>query len=182
MGVEVFLTWLVTVNDLDTVFMIDEIWELPKKKIAPGLIDKKDFMILYFAPHCSIVFLKSSRPSLPLKKAPPLISVFSPQRRRGKPPSGAQNRYAIRLAGHQSPRHGCAGWDRQAVMGISLQLYCWKWVHGEGLQVEPTRIAPHCSIALHLSPLEWGIFRKWQHRSMGWPHDQCSSTICNEIY
>ena len=26
---------------------------------------------------------------------------------------GAQNRYAIRLAGHQSPRHGCAGWDRQ---------------------------------------------------------------------
>ena len=51
------------------------------------------------------VFLKSSRPSLPLKKAPPLISVFSPQGRRGKPPSGAQNRYAIRLAGHQSPRH-----------------------------------------------------------------------------
>ena len=37
---------------------------------------------------------------------------------------GARNRYAIRLAGHQSPRHGCAGWDRQAVMGISLQLYC----------------------------------------------------------
>ena len=93
------------------------------------------------------VFLKSSRPSLlikraalgnlktsfhcthwhrffPLKKAPPLISVFSPQGRRGKPPSGAQNRYALRLAGHQSPRHGCAGWDRWAVMGISLQLYC----------------------------------------------------------
>ena len=37
---------------------------------------------------------------------------------------GAQNRYALRLAGHQSPRHGCAGWDRQAVMGFSLQLYC----------------------------------------------------------
>ena len=48
------------------------------------------------------IFLKSSRPSLPLKKAPPLISVFSnglytpfgspvsggqkPQGRRGKPP------------------------------------------------------------------------------------------------
>ncbi|MQN83568.1 hypothetical protein [Segatella copri] len=28
---------------------------------------------------------------------------------------GAQNRYAIRLAGHQSPRHGCAGWDRWAI-------------------------------------------------------------------
>ena len=40
MGVEAFLTWLVTVNDLDAVFMIDEIWELPKKKIAPGFIEK----------------------------------------------------------------------------------------------------------------------------------------------
>ena len=39
---------------------------------------------------------------------------------------GARNRYALRLAGHQSPRHGWAGWDRQAVMGISLQLYCRK--------------------------------------------------------
>ena len=28
-------------------------------------------------------FLKSTRPSLPLKKAPPLISVFSPQGKRG---------------------------------------------------------------------------------------------------
>ena len=28
---------------------------------------------------------------------------------------GAQNRYAIRLAEHQSPRHGCAGWDRFAI-------------------------------------------------------------------
>ena len=37
---------------------------------------------------------------------------------------GAQNRYAIRLAGHQSPRQVFAGWDRQAVMEISLQLYC----------------------------------------------------------
>ena len=31
-------------------------------------------------------FRKPTRPSLPLRKAPPLISVFSPQRRRGKPP------------------------------------------------------------------------------------------------
>ena len=29
----------------------------------------------------------------------------------------ARNRYAIRLAGHQSPRHGCAGWDRLGVSG-----------------------------------------------------------------
>ena len=25
---------------------------------------------------------------------------------------GARNRFALRLAGHQSPRHGFAGWDR----------------------------------------------------------------------
>ena len=102
-------------------------------------------------------FLKSSRPSLPLKKAPPLISIFSPQARRRKPPSGAQNRYALRLADHQRSSPCFAGWDRLAVMGISLQLYCWKWVHGGGLQIETTIFVPHCSIALHLSPLEWGI-------------------------
>ena len=55
---------------------------------------------------------KPTRPSLPLRKAPPLISVFSPQGRRGKPPSGAQNRYAIRLADHQRSAPGYAGWDR----------------------------------------------------------------------
>ena len=35
---------------------------------------------------------------------------------------GARNRYALRLAGHQSPRHGCAGWDSLAVMGISAYV------------------------------------------------------------
>ena len=48
----------------------------------------------------------------PLKKAPPLISIFSPQARRRKPPSGARNRYALRLADHQRSSPCCAGWDR----------------------------------------------------------------------
>ena len=49
---------------------------------------------------------RGQKPSLPLRKAPPLISVFSPQGRRGKPLLlVARNRYALRLAGHQSPRH-----------------------------------------------------------------------------
>ena len=68
-------------------------------------------------------FLKSSRPSLPLKKAPPLISVFSPQGRRGKPPSGARNRYATRLADHQRSSPCYAGWyrlDHCEVLSISL--------------------------------------------------------------
>ena len=37
---------------------------------------------------------------------------------------GARNRYALRLADHQRSSPYCAGWDRLAVMGISLQLYC----------------------------------------------------------
>ena len=35
---------------------------------------------------------------------------------------GAQNRYALRLAGHQSPRHGCAGWDRFAITYYNILL------------------------------------------------------------
>ena len=67
--------------------------------------------------HHKGIVLKSSRPSLPLKKAPPLISVFSPQGRRGKPSSGAQNRYALRLADHQRSSPSCAGWDRMEIAG-----------------------------------------------------------------
>ena len=46
-------------------------------------------------------FLKSTRPSLPLKKAPPLISVFSPQGKRGNRPTRCSNRFAIWMADHQ---------------------------------------------------------------------------------
>ena len=54
------------------------------------------------------IFRKSPRPSLPLKRAPPLISVFSPQGRRGKPLLlVARNRYALRLADHQRSRQVC---------------------------------------------------------------------------
>ena len=97
--------------------------------------------------HHKGIVLKSSRPSLlikraalgnlkasfhcthwhrffPLKKAPPLISVFSPQGRRGKPPSGARNRYALRLADHQRPAPNCAGWDRLAK---GEDRMCWSY-------------------------------------------------------
>ena len=51
-------------------------------------------------------FLKSPRPSLPLKRAPPLTPTLSPSGKREETALlGAQNRYALRLAGHQSPRH-----------------------------------------------------------------------------
>ena len=88
----------------------------------------------------SAVFLKSSRPSLPLKKAPPLISVFSPQGRRGKPPSGARNRFALRLAGHQNPRQvmrdGTAG--EIAVYSLQLIVYSLRlisWLFADNLQI-----------------------------------------------
>ena len=57
---------------------------------------------------------------------------------------GAQNRYALRLADHQRSSPCCAGWDRRGTT-------CYN------LLVETTIFVPHCSIALRLSPLEWGI-------------------------
>ena len=58
---------------------------------------------------------------------------------------GARNRFALRLADHQRSSPCCAGWDR-------LGTTCYN------LLVETTIFVPHCSIALHLSSLEWGYF------------------------
>ena len=58
---------------------------------------------------------------------------------------GARNRYALRLADHQRSSPCCAGWDHLA---IACRLGAWERMVGT------TRIDPHCSIALHLSPLE----------------------------
>ena len=41
--------------------------------------------------------------------------------------------YAIRLAGHQSPRHGCAGWDRRGIAVYSLWLI--SWLFADNLQI-----------------------------------------------
>ena len=46
-------------------------------------------------------FRKPTSPPLPLREGPPLISVFSPQGRRGNRPTRCSNRFAIRLADHQ---------------------------------------------------------------------------------
>ena len=91
-------------------------------------------------------FLKSPRPSLPLKRAPPLTPALSPSGEREETALlGARNRYAIRLADHQRSSPDCAGWDR-------LGTTCYN------LLVETTIFVPHRSIALRSSPLEWGIF------------------------
>ena len=49
-------------------------------------------------------FRKPTSPPLPLREGPPLISVFSPQGRRGNRPTRCSNRFAIRLADHQRSR------------------------------------------------------------------------------
>ena len=56
-------------------------------------------------PALPYLFRKSPRPSLPLKRAPPLTPTLSPSGEREETALlGARNRYALRLAGHQSPR------------------------------------------------------------------------------
>ena len=71
--------------------------------------------------HCSPLrkrfVLKSSRPSLPLKKAPPLISVFSPQGRRGKPPYSVLEPLRYKVGGPSEVSPDFAGWDRQGWNG-----------------------------------------------------------------
>ena len=71
-------------------------------------------------------FRKPTSPPLTLREGPPLISVFSPQGRRGNRPTRCSNRYAIRLADHQRSAPGfCAGWDRMDMeLLTSAETYC----------------------------------------------------------
>ena len=78
----------------------------------------------------NVFFLKSSRPSLPLKKAfsktyPSFLTVkegstshlglLSSGKKRETALLGAQNRYVLRLADHQRSTPSCAGWDRLSI-------------------------------------------------------------------
>ena len=63
------------------------------------------------------VFRKPTRPSLPLRKAPPLTPALSPQERGRKPPYSVLG--TATLLGWRTIkglRHGCAGWDRLNAM------------------------------------------------------------------
>ena len=72
--------------------------------------------------YSELSFRKPTSPPLPLREGPPLISVFSPQGRRGNRPTRCSNRYAIRLADHQRSAPGfCAEWDR---MDMGLLMGC----------------------------------------------------------
>ena len=54
--------------------------------------------------------------------------------------TAARNRYVLRLAGHQSPRQVCAGWDRRGIAGYSLLLIVYSvrlisWLFADNLQI-----------------------------------------------
>ena len=65
-------------------------------------------------------FRKPTRPSFPLRKAPPLTPALSPPERGRKPPSGARNRFALWLADHQRSAPVFAGWDRLVTVGENV--------------------------------------------------------------
>ena len=68
-------------------------------------------------------------------------------------PSGKKRKTALwcseplryKVDGASKPSPNCAGWDRRGTT-------CYN------LLIETTIFVPHCSIALRLSPLEWGCF------------------------
>ena len=57
-------------------------------------------------------FRKPTRPSLPLRKAPPLISVFSPSGKKRKTALRCSEPLRYKVGGASKPSPGCAGWDR----------------------------------------------------------------------
>ena len=57
-------------------------------------------------------FRKPTRPSLPLRKAPPLISVFSPSGKKRKTALRCSEPLRYKVGGASKPSPGFAGWDR----------------------------------------------------------------------
>ena len=116
-----------------------------------------------------VVFRKPTRPSLPLRKAPPLISVFSPQGRRGKPPSGAQNRFALRLADHQRSSPYYAGWDRLDITCYYLAIVYYL------LKVVGTTpiLKPPCLVISHKESVTFLMYKdesSSHHRLSSYPY------------
>ena len=86
-------------------------------------------------------FLKSPRPSLPLKRAPPLTPTLSPSGKREEtaPPRRSEPlRYKV--GGASKPSPCVAGWDRMGIAVYSLQLIVYSlrlisWLFADKLQI-----------------------------------------------
>ena len=79
------------------------------------------FCIFEIIHHDSVIFSKTY-PSFLTVKEGSTSHPDPPQERGRKPPSGAQNRYAIRLADHQRSSPYCAVWDRLKLFYVSLSF------------------------------------------------------------
>ena len=67
------------------------------------------------------ILLKSPRPSLPLKRAPPLTPTLSPEGEREETALlGARNRYALRMADHQRSRQIVRDGTAGVLVGIRV--------------------------------------------------------------
>ena len=82
------------------------------------------FFIRIFRTSLSIL-RKSPRPSLPLKRAPPLTPTLSPSGEREETALlGARNRYALRLADHQRSRQIVCRLAHQRRYQVIRQIVC----------------------------------------------------------
>ena len=102
-------------------------------------------------------FRKPTSPPLPLREGPPLISVFSPQGRRGNRPTRCSNRFAIRLADHQRSRQQRSCGLRYATAWIQIAygllgacskfawylLEAFSKTHLDFLSINDWSLAPH---------------------------------------
>ena len=102
-------------------------------------------------------FLKSTRPSLPLKKAPPLISVFSPHGKKRKPLLlVARNHFILWMADHQRSRQqqSCVlryatAWTKENEMAAeSPQQHALKSIAARPEAQKPTAARPEGAEAL----------------------------------
>ena len=86
-------------------------------------------------------FLKSPRPSLPLKRAPPLTPTLSPSGKREEtaPPRRSEP-LRSKVGGPSKVSPDCTGWDRLGIAVYSLQLIVYSlrlisWLFDDKLQI-----------------------------------------------
>ena len=86
-------------------------------------------------------FRNPTRPSLPLKRAPPLTPTLSPSGKREEtaPPRRSEP-LRSKVGGASKPSPDCTGWDRQGIAVYSLQLIVYSlrlisWLFDDKLQI-----------------------------------------------
>ena len=86
-------------------------------------------------------FRKPTRPSLPLRKAPPLTPTLSPSGKREEtaPPRRSEP-LRSKVGGPSKVSPDCTGWDRLGIAVYSLQLIVYSlrlisWLFADNLQI-----------------------------------------------